>query len=159
MNNGTRRDLRDRLEAKVDRAAGPHGCHLWCAATNKGYGVIMVWVDGRKRMKQAHRVAYELKHGAVPSHLDVCHRCDVRRCLNLRHLFVGTRKQNIRDALNKGRMAGGRKKHTSLLREHLRAVRRRLAAGETASRIAASLGVTPGAVSQVRTGRTYKGIR
>ena len=159
MNNGTRRLLRDRLEEKVDRSAGPKGCHLWKAATNKGYGQIMVWVNGRKRMKQAHRVAYELKHGSVPAHLDVCHKCDVRKCLNDRHLFVGTRKQNIRDALHKGRMTGGCKRRTGVLREHLGDIRKRLSAGETTTSIAASFGVTPSAVCAVRTGRAYKGIR
>ena len=159
MNNGSRRSLRERLEEKVDRSAGPTGCHLWQAATTKGYGQIMVWVDGRKRMKQAHRVAYELKHGTVPEHLDVCHRCDVRHCVNVRHLFVGTRRQNICDALDKGRMKGGRERHTGVLRAHLSAIRRRLKAGESASGIAKEFGVTVAAVSQIRAGRTYKEIR
>lgn len=154
-----RKPLKDRLEAKVDRSAGPMGCHLWQAATKKGYGQIMVWVSGRKRMKQAHRVAYELKHGAVPKHLDVCHRCDVRRCVNVRHLFVGTRKQNIRDALDKGRMSGGCKRHTGVLRAHLSAIRGRLKAGEASASVARSFGVTTTAVSHLRVGRTYKEIR
>lgn len=154
-----RKSVGERLEAKVDRSSGANGCHLWTAAKTKGYGVIMVWQDGRKLMKQAHRVAYELKHGPVPPRLDVCHSCDVRHCMNDRHHFLGTRKQNIRDALNKGRMRGGAKRHTGTLRKHLRAVRRRLKTGESLKSIAASFGVTPAAVSHVRTGRTYKRIR
>jgi hypothetical protein len=159
VNNGSKRPLRERLEDKVDRSAGPSKCHLWQAATKKGYGQIMVWVDGRKRMKQAHRVAYELKHGPVPRHLDVCHKCDVRHCVNVRHLFVGTRKQNIGDALDKGRMKGGRKRHTGILRAHLSEIRRCLKAGESAASVARKFGVTRAAVGQIRAGRTYRGIR
>jgi hypothetical protein len=40
----------------------------------------------------------------IPAGLDVLHHCDVRLCSNPRHLGVGTKGDNVRDAQSKGRM-------------------------------------------------------
>jgi len=55
-------------------------------------------------MKSAHRVAWELEHGPIPEGMCVLHQCDTPRCV--RHLFLGTKLQNIRDMIAKGRHRG-----------------------------------------------------
>ena len=70
------------------------GCHLWQGAVNDGgYGTL--GVGGRSC--RAHRLAWSLKHGPIPPRMDICHRCDERRCINPDHLFVESHAANMAD--------------------------------------------------------------
>ena len=81
------------------------GCWLWTGALRgvPPYGAFTYCGKTRR----AHRVAYELFVAPVPDDAVVCHRCDVTECVNPSHLFLGTRRDNIQDAVRKGRMATG----------------------------------------------------
>ena len=53
----------------------------------------------------AHRIAWIKVHGPIPNNMHICHKCDNRECVNVDHLFLGTRQDNIQDCVNKGRFA------------------------------------------------------
>ncbi len=55
---------------------------------------------------KAHRLAWILLRGPIPSGIFVCHHCDNPACVRPTHLFLGTAKDNNRDRHFKGRSRG-----------------------------------------------------
>jgi hypothetical protein len=93
---------------------GPDECWLWTACTN-GVGYGRFGIDSAKRTVYAHRLGYFLEYGVDPGNLMVCHKCDQPLCQNPRHLFLGTKGDNNRDSVAKGRHAW---KDEHLWRQH-----------------------------------------
>ena len=83
----------------------PGRCHEWDAGLDTyGYGKIKI---GGKTLK-AHRLAYELNKGAIPTGLMIRHMCFNRKCVNPAHLEVGTALDNARDTVRSGRQVHAR---------------------------------------------------
>ena len=67
------------------------GCRVWSGALTLGYGRV----KAGKRIQLAHRVAYELFVGPIPSGLHLDHLCRNRACVNPEHLEPVSRRENI----------------------------------------------------------------
>lgn len=81
------------------------GCIEWTGGRQTfGYG--QVYYRGIKIT--AHRLVYQLKAGPTPRGFYVCHRCDNPPCINHKHLFLGTPRDNNIDCVKKGRHVPGK---------------------------------------------------
>lgn len=76
-----------------------NGCWLWQGRrTWKGYGCI------GSESNRAHRIYFQRFVGSIPSGMQVLHRCDVKHCVNPKHLYLGTHADNMKDASNRGQL-------------------------------------------------------
>jgi hypothetical protein len=81
-----------------------NGCRLWLSQQNAyKYGRFLA----NSRRLLAHRVAYQLTYGSLPSWMLVCHLCDVRNCCEPTHLVAADNAWNVWDRGRKGRTANG----------------------------------------------------
>ena len=78
------------------------GC--WIYGSNISYGTIGLGGQ-RGKTVSAHRFSYELHNGKIQTGLYVCHKCDVKQCVNPNHLYAGTYEDNIQDAIDRDRLA------------------------------------------------------
>jgi len=136
----------------------PSGCWGWtgCAPANPGYGQF------RSRMKliRAHRASWIIHYGDIPKGIQVLHKCDNRICSNPEHLFLGTQRNNMRDAIDKGRHptmgAIGESNHMAkLTRDDVIEILRLISQNVQQSKIAKQFNVHPTRISDIKLGRTW----
>lgn len=80
-------------------------CWLWTGSVaGNGYGQMSL-PNGTKRgvLVRVHRYSWVAHNGPIPADLCVLHRCDVRNCVLPEHLFLGTKSDNMKDMVAKGR--------------------------------------------------------
>jgi hypothetical protein len=106
------RDLKTRFFENVKKTKG---CWLWSGNLNTdGYGVLTV-KNKKPKQQKAHRLSYEIHKGKIPKGLIICHKCNNPSCVNPKHLYAGTHKQNSRDMVVSGHSQRGEKHPQSVL--------------------------------------------
>lgn len=103
----------------------PDECWEWQASKKHGYGKTAI----DNHSVSAHRLAYELTHGAIPNGLLICHKCNNPPCCNPKHLYAGTYADNLQDSIKAGTayclppMYGQQNHKTKLTDESVRLIR------------------------------------
>lgn len=135
-----------RFWAKV-RKPNQESCWEWQGKMRPdGYGTLSIGAEHTR----AHRISWELHHGPIPNGLCVLHRCDNRRCVNPVHLFLGTKADNNRDMMQKGRgnqPYGEKKRNSKLTADAVLMIR---ASAESNTSLGRKFGVDNSVISRVR---------
>jgi hypothetical protein len=132
------------------------GCRLWVG----GHGPHRYGhVSWRDKTNLTHRVAWELTYGPIPKGLYVCHKCDVKLCVNPHHLFLGTALDNNRDMARKNRAwkPKGEKHPAHKLTEE--AVIDILTSGLGRQELAKKYGISVFTVHDIRKGRRWSHVK
>jgi hypothetical protein len=160
-------------------SCGPtYDCWLWDGLKNKtGYGICYIsapHLKGRKTLPVlATRLSWVLANRKdIPDGHLICHHCDNPQCINPRHLYAGTHKDNTRDAIQRGRMtqmgrfvhgpkargeASGRSKLTTV---QVLEIKTRWAAGGVLKKtLAAEFGVDKTQIAGILNGRVWRHVQ
>lgn len=145
-----------RFNAKIN-VRGLNECWLWMASHggthgHVGYGKFNVGGV----ILNTHRLTYFVAHRKQPGARDVCHTCDNKLCCNPRHLFLGTRRENLGDMVQKGRSNyGTRHPNVYLTPAQVIQIRRSM---QSQRMIAMDFGISQQHVSQIQTGKRWKHV-
>lgn len=152
--------LEERLR-RLSRLNEDTGCVEVIRPSRGGYGRLIIGSrsDGNRRSVSAHRLAYELEYGEIPEGKIICHSCDNRACINVAHLWVGTRQDNVDDRERKGRNnppKGESHAKAKLTETQVLSARRLRTKGYTYQSIADRFGVAKKTILTVIKGETWK---
>lgn len=121
-----------------------------------GYGVIQI----NKKQIRAHRFSWVLHNGTIPNETPcVLHRCDNSKCVNLGHLFLGTRRDNTHDMVAKNRQAKGEDINNSKLTSDKVKKIRSLKDKFSQKEIAKMFDVTQKTISCIHTNKQWKHVK
>lgn len=152
LNGGVRGGSDSSIARFWAKVAKTPTCWLWTASVSGGGGMKhgqASW-PGRSPQK-AHRLAWELTRGPIPAGQQVNHHCDRPLCCNPDHLYLGSQRDNMRDASERGRLTVSRRRKLTLAQRL--AIYHMPDAPGLSTRLATAYGVSKTCVYMTRQGR------
>jgi hypothetical protein len=120
-----------------------------------GYGLKRY----KNKLYKAHRFVWIQTFGEIPDGLFVCHKCDVRACINPEHLFLGTNSDNMKDMYSKGRgnnLRGDNNPCAKLTKEQVNEIRVLLTYPITLTQIASKYNVDRSLIGLIKANKIWK---
>lgn len=145
--NETKRRLLTKI--KVDDS----DCWIWFGGDNGRYPIIRY----KRKNFFAHRLSFELFKNQKIGDKFVCHTCDKSLCINPDHLFLGSHKDNMKDASSKKRMAFGEKHYQCKLKnENIKEIQILAKCGLSQSQVCEIFGISQTDVSAILRKKNWK---
>jgi len=127
-------------------------CKDHWSATSHGYHIIHV-PGTTSSVVRLHRYLYEQHHKVKLDPKDVIrHTCDNRWCIEITHLLIGTKKDNTRDGIERGRikLKGEDNPNARLTEEDVKKIRQMHKTGKyTQAELAEEYDVYPSTISRI----------
>ena len=130
-----------------------NGCWHWNAGKNQnGYGRVRI----KGVFYTSHIFSYCLFNNDYTPDLKVCHKCDNPSCVNPKHLFLATQKENMQDASKKGRL--GHNYYRKLSDDDVRLIRLLASQGMNRQQIAAQFDIHYAHVNEIISYKKHKNV-
>lgn len=144
---------------KWTNVLGPNECWEWKGSRHQSrwHGQ---WRNGIGEIELAHRAAWRMMRGPIPTDMFVLHKCDNPICVNPSHLFLGSQSDNAKDMWAKRRAnpkssIGEKHGNSKLTADLVRDIRSSKEAGNV---LAVRLGISNATICDIRKRRTWKHI-
>ena len=142
----------------LKRVSSSEGCWHWTGSLDQnGYGQFR---NAKGIRELVHRASWRLFTGTEAGKLCVLHKCDVPRCVNPEHLFLGTQRDNIKDMHSKGRakqghLHGSKSPNAKLTEELVKMIRN---SDKPVLRLAKENGVSRAVIYDIKQKKTWKHV-
>jgi hypothetical protein len=155
------------FEIRIDKDSGHivsedlGACWVWIGA-HDSYGYGRFTYLGERI--QAHRYSYIKYIGPIKKIDNILHRCDFPPCVNPKHLRLGTKRDNLLDALTKKRHfvptppKGEKHSHARLTNIQIIKIRERYSNGDSVKDISKDFSINQSTISRIVNRRTWNHI-
>jgi len=145
----------ERFNGFVAEPCESNNCMEWTGTIHRdGYGIL--W---RGRERYAHRHSYVIHKGSIPPGLCIRHTCDNKKCVNPEHLIIGTRRDNTKDALDRGLILQGSRRRSDVSEDDVLEARKAFHGGkQTLRELSKRLNMGLSQTSDVLWGRLWRHV-
>jgi len=142
--------IKDRFWNFINSRQGGQ-CWIWNGAISKsGYGQFNY--DGITTY--AHRLSWIMHYGHIKDNLWVLHKCDVKRCINPLHLYLGTSSDNMIDRSNRNPGYGRGCRYSKFSRADAEEIKQLYKEGSTYTLLGHKYSVDPKTIGNIINGVT-----